>query len=269
MFEIGTNLREARRRQGLELDEAVRATLIRARYLEALEQERFDLLPDGFYRRSFLRRYADFLGLDGDAFVDEYELRLASEQLSGDGEPRRHPAPPRLSSGALATGSVKNEARRGERRAPLWLFAALLAAAGLIALGVWQLAPSPAHKPRAAAARKTPAHRRPARHAPARHVAPPKPRPSAPPRATTIELRASRGECWVDVHLGTSSGKALFIGTLKLGQHVSFGLSKPLWIRLGAPGNLSVTIGGRAVKTPIAGAPTDLRATRTGLAAAP
>src|SRR5436190_23784103 len=76
MFEIGSSLREARNRQGLELAE-VEATRIRGRYLEALEQERFELLPAGPYPRSFLREYADFLGLDGDIYANEYDLRFA------------------------------------------------------------------------------------------------------------------------------------------------------------------------------------------------
>jgi len=62
--DIGSSLREERLRRGLELDEVASATLIRGRYLEALELERYDLLPEGFYRRGFLRRYAEFLGLD-------------------------------------------------------------------------------------------------------------------------------------------------------------------------------------------------------------
>src|SRR6185437_9710883 len=52
--------------------EAQRATSIRARYLDALETERFDLLPGDFYTRSCLREYAQLLGLDGDLLVEEY-----------------------------------------------------------------------------------------------------------------------------------------------------------------------------------------------------
>jgi Helix-turn-helix domain len=55
MLEIGSSLREARERRGLELAKVEAATRIRARYLEALESERFELLPEGPYRRSFLR----------------------------------------------------------------------------------------------------------------------------------------------------------------------------------------------------------------------
>jgi hypothetical protein len=53
----------------------------RVRYLRALEEERFEQLPAGAYRRTFLRGYANFLGLDADAFVDEYAARF--ERLEG------------------------------------------------------------------------------------------------------------------------------------------------------------------------------------------
>ena len=72
MLEIGRSLREARERRGIALPEAEAATMIRCRYLEALEAERFELVPEGPYLRSFLREYAEYLGLDGDIFVAEY-----------------------------------------------------------------------------------------------------------------------------------------------------------------------------------------------------
>jgi hypothetical protein len=62
MFEIGRSLLESRTRQGLELEQIATATMIRLRYLEALEHEEFELLPVGSYRLSFLREYAEFLG---------------------------------------------------------------------------------------------------------------------------------------------------------------------------------------------------------------
>ena len=77
MFEIGSSLREARERQKLELSQVAGATRIRARYLQAVEDERFDILPGGAYAKGFLRTYADYLGLDAQQFVDEYNTRFA------------------------------------------------------------------------------------------------------------------------------------------------------------------------------------------------
>jgi len=70
---IGETLREARTAAGIQLDDAERTIRIRIRYLDALESEEWDVLPGDAYVRGFLHTYADFLGLDGAALVDEYD----------------------------------------------------------------------------------------------------------------------------------------------------------------------------------------------------
>ena len=82
MFEIGNSLREARLRQGLEFVEVEQATKIRGKYLRALEDEQFDILPGQTYVKGFLRTYAEYLGLDGQLYVDEYNSRY----IPGDEE---------------------------------------------------------------------------------------------------------------------------------------------------------------------------------------
>jgi cytoskeletal protein RodZ len=77
MFEIGPSLREARSRRGLSPADVHKATRIRERYLSALEEERWELLPGDAYAKGFLRTYAEFLGLDGQLYVDEYNARFA------------------------------------------------------------------------------------------------------------------------------------------------------------------------------------------------
>ena len=77
---IGATLREARVRRRLDLVDAEAETKIRVRYLRALENEEWDLLPGPTYVKTFLRTYADALGLDGRMLVEEYKLR--HERLS-------------------------------------------------------------------------------------------------------------------------------------------------------------------------------------------
>ena len=95
MFELGTSLREARTRQGLDLPQAELATKIRAKYLRALEEEQFDSLPAETYVRGFLRAYADFLGLDGQLYVDEYDSRFVADASEETVERRRAARPRR------------------------------------------------------------------------------------------------------------------------------------------------------------------------------
>src|SRR2546429_1969252 len=78
MFEIGTSLREARLRKQVDIVQAEQGTKIRAKYLRALEDEEFELLPSQTYVKGFLRTYAEYLGLDGQLYVDEFNSRYVT-----------------------------------------------------------------------------------------------------------------------------------------------------------------------------------------------
>ena len=249
IVEIGSSLREARRRRRLELDEVERATRIRAQQLEALEHERFDLLPPDPYRRSFLCEYADFLGLDSDVYAEEYDLRFRRpEPVVVSGRPPRR-RPDRM--GVLL----------GQR--PL-LRAGGLALVALVGVGVWQLGrPGGNGSPHATPTVHTLTRRQARPHVPT-HIASKSP---ATPTAATLALTAARGSCWLWVRLGSTAGSTVYEQTLQPGQTVRFGLRQPLWIRLGAPGNLDASIGRRLLPLPSHTA--DLLATAAGLKPAP
>ncbi len=107
MPEIGETLREARMRERIDVSEIEAQTKIRAKYLRALENEEWDLLPGPTFVKSFLRTYATALGLDGKALVEEY--RLNYERPSEPPEPIvtsprkvRVPGPSRPSRGYMA-----------------------------------------------------------------------------------------------------------------------------------------------------------------------
>src|SRR3989454_10527342 len=82
MFEIGSSLREARTRRQIGVAQVEQATKIRGKYLRALEEEQFDVLPAQTYVKGFLRTYAEYLGLDGQLYVDEYNSRFVSGEDS-------------------------------------------------------------------------------------------------------------------------------------------------------------------------------------------
>jgi Helix-turn-helix domain/RodZ C-terminal domain len=69
---VGATLREARERREIPISEVVEATKIRPRFLHAIENEEWDVLPGSAYARSFIRTYADFLGLDGARLAAEH-----------------------------------------------------------------------------------------------------------------------------------------------------------------------------------------------------
>jgi cytoskeleton protein RodZ len=83
MQPIGERLREARMRQGRDITEVEVATKIRAKYLRALENDEFAMLPGSTYVKSFLRTYAEYLGLDAHLLVEEFR---AQHEPRGEGE---------------------------------------------------------------------------------------------------------------------------------------------------------------------------------------
>jgi cytoskeleton protein RodZ len=221
MFEIGSSLQQARVRQKLTLADAERATRIRGRYLEALEDERFELLPEPAYAKGFLRTYAEFLGLESQPFVDEYNARFAP-----NAEPTPTP-PPR--------------SRRRPRRRDLRLLA--LPVAALLAVLGWRIVSAgsdhgefrPPAPPRAPATT-------PVSHPARRHVV------RKPTRARLV-LVAARGPCWVSVRRESEAGALLFEQTLQPGQSARF-VAKRLWMRVGAPWNLDATVNGKRLGLP-------------------
>jgi cytoskeleton protein RodZ len=78
--EIGRFLEQKRKEWGLSLEEVEQATKIRKRYLTGLEREDYAMLPDAVYARGFLKTYANYLGIDGEAFA---------RQLKSIRKPRR------------------------------------------------------------------------------------------------------------------------------------------------------------------------------------
>src|SRR6478735_9819836 len=108
MFEIGNSLREARVRRGVDFAQAELATKIRGKYLRALEEEHFELLPAQTYVKGFLRTYAEYLGLDGQLYVDEFNSRFVAGEESEARPPRtrRSTAQPQRRNRRMETGIV-------------------------------------------------------------------------------------------------------------------------------------------------------------------
>jgi hypothetical protein len=208
-------------RRGLTLPDVERATHIRSRYLSALEEDRFDTLPGPAYAKGFLRTYADFLGLEEQRFVDEYNSRFA---------PTEEP---------LATPPVPVRRRR---RFASRLYLAVPVAAMIVGLIVWQLTRSSgaSHSvvpPSTQTHTTTTAAVLPARSV--RHA----------PRLARLVLVAARGPCWLRVRIGSETGASVYERTLEQGASVRF-VSKRMWMRIGAPWNVDVTLNGRAVGLP-------------------
>src|SRR6476469_2022849 len=76
MADIGSTLRETRIRKKIDITTVEAATKIRAKYLRAIENEEWNVLPGPTYVKTFLRTYAQYLGLDAHLLVGEYAARF-------------------------------------------------------------------------------------------------------------------------------------------------------------------------------------------------
>jgi len=227
LLEIGITLQEARTRQGFELQDAAEATRIRAKYLAALEGERFDQLPAEAYARAFLRTYADFLGLDSELFVAELNSRIAASR-----PPPPPPPEPRLALPSLDTRAV---ALLGGAAAVV----SVVLAAGHFGGGAQERTHS-ASSSQVAGVKKT--ITRPSTT----------PKPASRPELGRLILVAARGNCWLSVRTGSREGRVLYEGLLREGEVVRVAGAR-LWVRIGAPWNLEARLNGQ----PLQGLPAD------------
>jgi cytoskeleton protein RodZ len=212
VFEIGNSLREARERQGLGYPEIELATKIRAKYIRALEEEDFTSIPGDAYIRGFLRTYAEYLGLDGDVYVDEYASRFITSW--------RDELPPRPERRRIRTRE-----RRLERRAVLLVLAGIVLV-GVLVFAAWEIPGSSTHMP--GLGKKQHQH-----------------------SATTSQLvlhGVGRGT-YVEVRRSRASGKVDLQGTVEAGQTDRLPGSR-FYLLVRTPAGLRVTLDGRAVSLP-------------------
>src|SRR5919107_2569788 len=129
--EIGRFLEQKRKEQGLSLEEVEQATKIRKRYLTGLERDNYSILPDAVYARGFLKTYANYLGLDGEAFALELKSTRKPRRERGidyKSRPETDLQQPLMSPSGLS-GTRK---RKVSTSAIVTLLVALLALAAVI-----------------------------------------------------------------------------------------------------------------------------------------
>lgn len=82
--ELGKWLKKIREQKGMTLEEINIETKIRIRYLDAIENGNFDIIPGGIvYIKGFLRNYAESIGLDPTPVIEKYKdiNKLMSEEV--------------------------------------------------------------------------------------------------------------------------------------------------------------------------------------------
>ena len=102
---IGSTLRDARNRRKIDLSEVEDAIKIRVRFLRAIENEEWDVLPGEIYNRAFIKTYASYLGLDGERLAEDYSAETGTRGTPDRPPSRIEPAlSARRSSGRSGVG---------------------------------------------------------------------------------------------------------------------------------------------------------------------
>jgi len=214
MFEIGASLREARARRKLSYDQVEAETKIRAKNIRCLEEEEYDALPSGTYVKGFLRTYADYLGLDGQLYVDEYNSRFGDSHHE-DQLFRRRERPVQ---------------RRRQTNSGVMVALAGIVAVAVLFFVAWKFGGEKATPPPQVSTLTQPVNTKPARSANPNLPTPTtttkkkstkkkhKPKPVVPVKLT---VKATRGRTWVVVKHG-ANGQVVFQDVLELGSTQTF-----------------------------------------------
>jgi cytoskeleton protein RodZ len=229
MADIGTTLREARIRARIDISEVEARTKIRAKYLRAIENEEWDLLPGPVYVKSFLRTYGDFLGVDSRLLVDEYK--------------RRYERPADQDLRPISARSRERERKRRRPRlgpvAAVVLVLVVVVAALFVVGSINKNSSTSSTTPPTAAASKstTTTHTTTTHH---RHHKP------APPKPTTVTLKlVPTSSVYVCVEDGT--GKKLIPGLIfAVGQTIPTETASKLKVTLGNP-SVQMKVNGKTV----------------------
>jgi hypothetical protein len=211
VFEIGNSLREARMRQQLDWPQIELATKIRAKYLRALEDEQFDVLPAQPYVKGFLRTYAEYLGLDGQLYVDEYSSRNVGGDAFDEPAPRRSP---------------RVHQNRGIERKVLLLALAGIAALTALVIVAWKFGGGDSGTPPVVTTTK-----------------------SAAPAPSGLKLTGIRHGTYVEVRRGSRTGPVLLQATLQSGKVERID-GKRFWLSVRRSSGVRVSLAGKTVSLP-------------------
>jgi cytoskeleton protein RodZ len=250
MFEIGPALREARERRGLAFGDVEADTAIRTRYIKALEEEQFHVLPGATYTKGFLRAYAEYLGLDGQLFIDElnsrhHDARTPNEQPIAS-RPRSRPHQRR---------------QRRESNLVMIVLAAIVAVSALVLLATtFPNTPTARYPDTTTPGTGTTA---PTDTTPAGGQKPHHKHANSPERPRLNVALVLSSSTWVRATTktangpgavtskGTDLGQGLLIDPAVTGSsRVIFTVRAPIFLRLGNPSAVTVTVNGKAVRLP-------------------
>ena len=245
MFEIGSSLRDARVRRDISLQQAEDDTKIRVKYIQAMENEDFEILPAGTYVKGFLRTYAEYLDLDAQLLIDEYNERF------GTGEHKEHVIQPTRSPKA----DTAPKARR--KHQTNYILVAILAVVIIAVLAYLGWGNSSSQKPTLvtttetqASTQTTPTTTTLADVATRTATTPTQTQPAV---LQSISMTATSSENWIEIHKTSADGEVVWGGTLAAGESKTLAQTDlenqtQLWLMVGSPDGLTISVNGQPQK---------------------
>ena len=236
-------MKAARESRGVTLDEMCAATRISVRLLDAIESERFELLPGGVFSISFVRQYARYVELDEDEVADEFKAAAAPREpviatlertrkgIVGD-------EPEELAGARIAESITEYLRRHGQT------LAGAVAVLIIAVVTVWYFRAERAREDAAMQAQ------RPAAASASTESRPPELRtvsepaqPVVPLKPLNVVIRTTR-EVWIRA---LADGRRVFERTFEPGQTREIAADTAVRLRVGNAGGLDVVLNGRTM----------------------
>ncbi|HEY2317712.1 MAG TPA: helix-turn-helix domain-containing protein [Solirubrobacteraceae bacterium] len=233
MADIGATLREARMRAKIDINEVETRTKIRAKYLRAIENEEWGLLPGDVYVKSFLRTYSEYLGLDSRQLLDDYKRRYE--------RPSDHELKP-------ITPLGRERERQRQPRGPLippWVLIGVVLVGVVVALYFLGVKKNGENSTTTGTHAQTTTPKKPAKHRATHHTR---------TVASTVKLQLTPTGA-VYVCLVDGKGKRLIPGQIfNVGQSIPVKTASKLLLTLGNA-SVKMKVNGVAVTVPATGSP--------------
>jgi cytoskeleton protein RodZ len=253
--DIGNTLREARIRKGLSITDVESVTKIRSKYLEALEENDFEVLPGPTVVKGFLRSYAIFLKLDSEALLAEYRSKyehhveelgalrteMSQQQRTRTSAERKKKRTRRTQRGYAAAGFIAVVAvillawfGSGRGQEPATIDGSNLSSstsstsassATTVSIAVETTTTSATIPPESSTTTSV-------------GVA------TTTGENVTMVLSVAQGSCWLVVREDNESGAELYAGTLSAGGQQTFDSAKRYWVMAGIPDALTISVNG-------------------------
>ena len=231
---VGAILKEARLAKGISLADAEKATSIRSRYLQAVENDEYDKTPGEVFLKGIIRNYGNYLGLNGPELVNEYKASaagMAAEAVRSQGI--REVEKVRLNIQLKDKRDIGSGTGRFEMpKLPMKQCLAGLAAVAVLTAGYFAIPATINYF------KNMPKEE-------AKQTEQVKPEAKAPAvlDKVNVDLEAE-GDCWLEA---SADGKELFAGILHAKESKHFEAKDKLIVKYGNIGVVRIKVNGEAV----------------------